>query len=33
VVAVLVFPLHDRQRPLFESIMAVTVAATAVATP
>lgn len=30
VVAVSVFPLHEPQRPLFESIMAVTVCATAV---
>ena len=30
VVAVLVFPLHESSRPLFESIMAVTVTATAV---
>ena len=30
VVAVLVFPLHKSSRPLFESIMAVTVTATAV---
>jgi hypothetical protein len=29
VVAVLVFPLHEPSRPLFESIMAVTVTATA----
>ena len=29
VVAVLVFPLHESSRPLFESIMAVTVTATA----
>jgi hypothetical protein len=30
VVAVLVFPFHESSRPLFESIMAVTVTATAV---
>lgn len=30
VVAVLIFPFHESSRPLFESIMAVTVTATAV---
>ena len=30
VVAFMIFPLHETRRPLFESVMAVTVAATAV---